>query len=138
MSRGRSRAAAALNARLHSGSARADRGLYRGVVEAPTHPRLRALPRAEVLGGVFPVAETRRSRLLGLSFLDRSTVGPGLLIPRCRSVHTFGMRFPLDLYFLGRGAEVVGVRLGVRPWRVAGHRGGDAVLELPPEDLDAA
>jgi len=103
-----------------------------------TAPRLASLPRAEVLGGVFPVAETLTSRLLGLAFLDRRDVGIGLLIPRCRSVHTFGMRFPLDVYFLGRYGEIVGVRLGIPPFRIVRHPGAAAVLELPPEDLDAA
>jgi uncharacterized protein len=88
---------------------------------------------------MFPVAETLLSRLLGLAFLDRRDAGIGLLIPRCRSVHTFGMRFPLDVYFLGRYGEVVDVRLGVRPFRILRRRGADAVLELPPVvDRDVA
>ena len=37
--------------------------------------------------------------------LDRHRAPEGLLIPRCRSVHTYGMRFPLDLLFLGRTAS---------------------------------
>jgi uncharacterized membrane protein (UPF0127 family) len=102
------------------------------VIDEPVAPRLRSLPKAEVLGGMFPVAETLLSRLLGLAFLDRPDAGIGLLIPRCRSVHTFGMRFPLDVYFLGRYGEVVDVRLGVPPFRILRRRGADAVLELPP------
>ena len=38
--------------------------------------------------------------LLGLAHLDRDRGGAGLLIPRCRCVHTFGMRFALDVVFL--------------------------------------
>jgi uncharacterized membrane protein (UPF0127 family) len=67
---------------------------------------------------------------LGLAHLDRGEVGPGLLIPRCSSVHTFGMRFALDLCFLD-GCEVVAVRLAVPPRRFAFCRRASAVLELP-------
>ena len=70
-------------------------------------------------------------RLLGLAFLEAERAGSGLLIPRCRSVHTVGMRFALDLYFLDAGGTPSSVRLGVPPNRVASDRGAVAVLELP-------
>jgi len=78
-----------------------------------------------------PVAATRSSRLLGLALLDRDDAGPGLLIPRCRCVHTFGMRFPLELLFLDAAAQPVSVRRRVPPRRVALERRARAVLELP-------
>jgi uncharacterized protein len=71
------------------------------------------------------------SRLLGLALLDRDRVGPGLLIPRCRSVHTFGMRFSLDVYFLDADGRFVALRAGVLPRRVVRDRRAAAVLEVP-------
>ncbi|MCB0876269.1 MAG: DUF192 domain-containing protein, partial [Solirubrobacterales bacterium] len=62
--------------------------------------RFRGLERRSVGGVVVPVARGFAPRLLGLAGLDRAQAGPGLLIPRCASVHTFGMRFPLDIVFL--------------------------------------
>lgn len=79
----------------------------------------------------FPVAEGFRARLLGLSWRRRAQAGPGLLIPRCSSVHTFGMRFDLDVHFLGRDGEVLSVRRRVPPGRVLWQRGAAAVLEIP-------
>jgi len=79
----------------------------------------------------FPVATSFRSRLLGLSWRTRENAGPGLLIPRCASVHTFGMRFPLDLYFLDGDGRAIEVRRRVPPRRVARCRGASAVLEIP-------
>lgn len=79
----------------------------------------------------FPVAEGFRARLLGLVWRDRASAGPGLLIPRCSSVHTFGMRFALDLYFLDRAGRVIAVRRRVPPRRVVWQRGASAVLEIP-------
>ncbi len=79
------------------------------------------------------MATTRRARLLGLAFLDLDSAAPGLLLPGCRSVHTFGMRFPLDVYFLGAYGEPVGDRYGMPPRRIARHREARAVLEVPSE-----
>ncbi|HET7122168.1 MAG TPA: DUF192 domain-containing protein [Solirubrobacterales bacterium] len=99
--------------------------------------RLQRLPRQEVFGLAFPVAADRRSRLLGLTGLDREAVGEGLLIPRCASVHTFGMRFALDLVFLDREETPLAVRLAVPPRRIAWERGAAAVLELPAHCLQS-
>jgi uncharacterized protein len=84
-----------------------------------------------VAGRRVPVAANRASRLLGLALLDRDAAGLGLLIPRCHSVHTFGMRFPLDLVFLDGAAETMSVRRRVPPRRLAVERRARAVLELP-------
>jgi hypothetical protein len=89
------------------------------------------LPRAEVGGVAFPVAVDRRSRLLGLALLDRSDALPGLLIPDCACVHTFGMRFALDLHFLDRDGALLAERLALPPRRLARRRGAVAVLERP-------
>ena len=94
-------------------------------------PRLRRLPRREVLGAAYPVASTRRSRLLGLAFLDRSDAGPGLLLPDCRSVHTFGMRFALDVWFLGPYGEPLDVRRALGARRIARHPEAHSILEVP-------
>jgi uncharacterized protein len=93
--------------------------------------RFEHLPRRIVLGREVPVAVGFGARLLGLTRLGRDEAGPGLLIPRCSSVHTFGMRFALDLLFLDAEGEVVGARRGLAPRRFAAHRGAAAVLELP-------
>ena len=72
-----------------------------------------------------------RARLLGLSLLPRERAGAGLLIDRCSSVHSFGMRFALDLVFLGDGGAVLRIERAVRPCRVRSCAGARAVLELP-------
>jgi uncharacterized protein len=83
-------------------------------------------------GFEVPVAVTFRSRTLGLSRLDRGRAGVGLLLPRCRSVHTIGMRFELDLLFLDREGECLEVRRAVPPRRIVGCRAAAAVLEIVP------
>jgi uncharacterized protein len=93
--------------------------------------RLQALPCQEMFGFTFPVATSRRSRMLGLALLERKEAGEGLLIPRCASVHTFGMRFPLDLVFIDREGRPLAVRFAVPSRRIVWQRGAEAVLEIP-------
>lgn len=96
-------------------------------------PRLARLPLATALGGEFPLAEGRHARLLGLAGLHVDEAGAGLLIPRCASVHTFGMRFPLDLYFLDGAGAVLCARRQIPARRVVRCRKARAVLEIPAE-----
>jgi hypothetical protein len=98
-------------------------------VETPL--RFRRLELVELLGFTIPVATTRLSRLLGLAFLVRERAGPGLLLPGCGSVHTLGMRFPLELIFLDGGWGVVGLHRDVPPGRFIRCAAAMAVLELP-------
>jgi uncharacterized membrane protein (UPF0127 family) len=81
-----------------------------------------------------PVAASFRMRLRGLAWRDRSEVPAGLLIPRCSSVQTFGMRFELDVYFLDRAGRVISARRRVPPRRFLWCRGAAAVLEIPAEE----
>lgn len=70
------------------------------------------------------LAVTTAERMQGL--LGRSGLPPGqaLLIERCRSIHTVGMQFAIDVVFLDAEGRVVRVAPAVRPWRMA--RGGRA------------
>jgi uncharacterized membrane protein (UPF0127 family) len=65
--------------------------------------------------------------LLGRSGLES---GEGILLRPASSVHTFFMRFAIDVVFLNREGEVVEVATRVRPWRTAGAKGANAVVEL--------
>jgi uncharacterized membrane protein (UPF0127 family) len=56
--------------------------------------------------------EDRRRGLLGRTSLEP---GEGLLLDPCRSVHTIGMKFPIDIVFLDRDMKVVGLKAEVKP-----------------------
>ena len=82
-------------------------------------------------GGLRVVeASTRRTRLLGLARLDDMPATLALHIIPCRSVHTFGMRFALDLIWLDRGGNVVRVDLAVAPRRLRTCWTARSVLEV--------
>ncbi|MHB1584582.1 MAG: DUF192 domain-containing protein [Acidimicrobiales bacterium] len=75
------------------------------------------------------IAESMAERSLGL--LGRSTLEGALLLRRTRSVHTLGMRYPLDVGFLDDGMKVVAVRR-LPTWRVTLPKPGCRhVLEAP-------
>lgn len=93
--------------------------------------RFSGLPKVTVLDREVPVAVGLRARLLGLAGLRRCEAGPGLLIPRCASVHTFGMRFPLCVVFLDARNVPLAHHPHVPPRRLVAHRGAATVLELP-------
>ena len=77
---------------------------------------------------VAATASSRLKGLLGHSGLER---GEGLLLRPASSIHTFFMRFPIDVVFLDRALVVVAVADRIEPWRAASQRGANAVLELP-------
>jgi uncharacterized membrane protein (UPF0127 family) len=101
-------------------------------VTATARPlRFRRLPSADVASRRVPVAVTVLSRTLGLALLRGERAGAGLLIPRCRSVHTFGMRFRLHVVFLDAAMTPLSVRCSVPPNRVLREPRAAAVVELP-------
>ena len=106
---------------------------------APRRPprRFRGVCSVRVAGAIVPVAGSRLGRLLGLAMLDRRRAGAGLLIPRCSAVHTFGMRFPLEVVFLDSDLRAISRRPGLRPRRFAYEPGAAAVLELPTGEATA-
>lgn len=77
------------------------------------------------------IADTRKARLLGLAGLKDVPYPSALLILGCSSVHTFGMRFHIDVLFLDEHRNVIGERRGLGPCRIAWQRGAKAALEFP-------
>lgn len=94
--------------------------------------RLTQLPAHELRDGLR-VVETGSfgSRLLGLALLGDLESDTALLIRRCRSVHTLGMMFDIDVVFLDRLGNAVRTAHALRPGRLATCRGAHAVLETP-------
>jgi uncharacterized membrane protein (UPF0127 family) len=81
--------------------------------------RLDALPGRDLPGGLrVAEAHTRAARLKGLAKLDAMPQTAALHIPKCWSVHTFTMRFPLDLIWLARDGSLVRVDENVPPRRL--------------------
>ena len=101
-------------------------------------PRLAALEGRDLPGGLrVAQARRRKERMAGLAGLDAIAPHEALHIPRCRSVHTFGMRFSLDLVWLDRRGEVVRVDRDVPPRRLRTCLRARSVVEAPAGRADA-
>ena len=108
-------------------------GAERGLPSATPHAwerRLAPLPARDLAGGLrVHDARGMRARGRGLGGLDALPADRALRIPRCRTVHTFTMRFSLDLIWLGPDGAVVRVDRAVPPRRHRGCAGARAVVE---------
>ena len=82
------------------------------------------------------VADSPLGRLKGLLGRNNLPVGEGILLRPASAVHTFFMRFPIDVVFLDRDFRVLSMRTRLRPWRAAACRGARAVLELHAGECD--
>lgn len=70
-------------------------------------------------------------RFMGLMLTPGFALDHALLITRCPSVHTFFMRYALDLVYLDRNGRVVRLVEHLRPWRISfGGPAATQVLEL--------
>ena len=56
-------------------------------------------------------------------------VGLVMVFPACASVHTFGMRLPLDIAFIDKTGAVLALHESVPPASICSHRGASATLE---------
>jgi uncharacterized protein len=77
------------------------------------------------------VADRPLARMRGLLGRKSFSAGEGMLLTPERSIHMWFMCFPIDAVFLDADLSVLGVREGLRPWRMASWRGARSVLELP-------
>lgn len=76
-----------------------------------------------------------KTRKTGLLKHDSLAVGSAMLIAPTNAVHTFFMRFSIDIAFVNREGVVVKTYAALRPWRLAGALRAHAVIELPAGTL---
>jgi uncharacterized protein len=87
--------------------------------------------RGTVLATELEVATSGKQRGKGLLGRKGLLPGEGLWIIPCESVHTFFMRFPIDLVYLDRSYRIRKVRNAVGAWRMSACFSAYSVLELP-------
>lgn len=89
------------------------------------------LSRNSTLGNQIDLAGTSHDRRTGLLHHDSLTVGSGLWINPCEAIHTFQMRFGIDVVFLDKAYRVIKVRHDLGPRRICICLLASSVLELP-------
>ena len=89
----------------------------------------------DIVATFVEVAATRAARRRGLLGRDTLPEGAALVITRSNAVHTFGMRFPLDVIFVDGTGVVRKIVRGLRPWRLAASPLARNVVELTAGQL---
>jgi len=87
--------------------------------------------RNTVLGDCVGIADTSATRRTGLLKHSRLEPGEGLWIAPSEAVHTFGMKFPIDVLFLDKKRKVLKIRSDMVRSRMAICWRAHSVLELP-------
>lgn len=77
------------------------------------------------------IADTSAKRRTGLLKHTKLEPGEGLWIAPCEGVHTFFMKFPIDVLFLSKQKKVLKVRHRMAAWKLAMSFRAHSVLELP-------
>jgi uncharacterized protein len=103
------------------------------------HPTLRKAlnsTRGTILAAKLQLAGTGETRRKGLLGRESLLPGEGLWIAPCESVHTFFMRFAIDLVYLDKKHRVRKLKSAVGPWRVSACFTAHSVLELPAGTIE--
>ncbi len=77
------------------------------------------LSKNNIISEEAEVAGSLLKRLKGLLGRDGLADGQCLVIRPCNSVHTFFMRFPIDVVFSDRKGRVVGLCPQLKPWQLS-------------------
>lgn len=90
----------------------------------------------KILSKDILIADTLVTRLIGLMFKKQLLGAEGLLINPCNSIHTFFMRYSLDIVFLSSDNKVIKIIRDLKPWRMTWiYFRAKKTLELPAGKL---
>ncbi len=82
-------------------------------------------------------ADKPLARIIGLLNRQELLPGQGLIIGPCNSVHTFFMRFPIDVVFVDKNNKIIKAINSLRPFRATGiYFFSTLVIELPAGTLE--
>jgi uncharacterized protein len=99
---------------------------------------IRNTTRSTTIGDRIVKAGTSSERTTGLLKRSGLESGGGLWIIPCEAVHTFFMKFPLDLIYIDRKLRIRKVVRNVAPWRISACLSAHSIIELPVGMIDAS
>src|SRR5262245_64356962 len=92
--------------------------------------------RGTTVASSVDLADTPKTRRMGLLGRDSLKPGEGLWIYPTQAIHTFGMKFPIDVVFLDRRLRVKRIYHRLAPYRLTALVfGAQSVLELAAGSL---
>ena len=99
---------------------------------------MRNVSRGTQLGGAIDKADSSATRNRGLLTRDGLEPGTGLWIVPCEAVHTFFMKFAIDIVFIDRKKRVRKTVRNLVPWRMSMCLPAHSVIELPVGVIEAS
>ena len=109
------------------------------LIKDPTpHWRLVNARTGRVVADEISTAFDSASRRKGLLGRDSMAAGSAIVIAPTNAIHTFFMRFEIDVAFVSKDGRILKLRHRLRPWRVFGALRGFAAIELPGGALEAS
>ena len=104
----------------------------KSLIADPARPhRLVNQSNGSVIASQLLTAFDSSSRRTGLLKHDFLAEGSALIIAPSNAIHTFFMRFDIDVAFVAKDGRILKVRHAMRPWRMAAALRGFAVVEMP-------
>ncbi len=97
---------------------------------------MRNVTRNTLLGHAIAVANTSAARNKGLLKQSGLAAGHGLWLVPCEGIHTFFMKFAIDLVYIDRKKRVRKVVRQVTPWRLSLCLSAHSVIELSAGAVD--
>lgn len=94
----------------------------------PNHPEIEVEPTYRlinqskdglIIASHLNVAGSSEERRRGLLGRDRLDLGEGIYILPCEWLHTFGMRFPIDVAFISSTGKILSVHHALKPYRIS-------------------
>jgi uncharacterized membrane protein (UPF0127 family) len=93
--------------------------------------RLVNLDNGQTVSDSIELAVTFLTRLKGLMFRAQLSQGGGLYLHPCKSIHTFFMKFPIDVLYLNKDWKIVGLEEQLQPGKIGRNvPGAVSVIEL--------
>ena len=93
--------------------------------------------RQTILAENAVIAQTPLKRMIGLLSHRSFEPGEALIIKPCKSIHTFFMRFAIDVIFVDSGNRITRTIRSMRPFRISGiYLNATFCIELPAGTLD--
>jgi uncharacterized membrane protein (UPF0127 family) len=89
-----------------------------------------------VLGEKIAEAKGVIDRVKGLMGRPALREGEGLFIPRCSSIHTFGMRAAIDVIFIDVESRIIKLKRGLAKNKLCSCLNAAGVIELPVGMID--
>jgi len=84
-----------------------------------------------LIAGKTKIADNFISRLKGLLETDSMDEGTAMVIRPCNSIHTIGMKYPIDVLFLDKHDKIIKIERNMQSCKFAFCRKASYVIELP-------